>query len=195
MCGKAKFQVQDNLRARPSGTESTNVTWLNQQQGARDRPTPVNNLGPPSEKKSSFAALRRRQLEAANYAHLTYYHRIAKGQKDSECMHAHHQHTADEAGHRKSAELLYLPCRWYREVVKEQNRVRYQKTKSDLEEPKVSQLVLSDKNEWSHSNGLSVRTKEIELRCRSRIQWKTESKAELASKRARNETCPASMAP
>src|SRR6218665_855815 len=70
-------------------------------------------------------------------------------------------------------------------------------TQADIEEPNVTQFVRSERKERSHSSGLSVRPKDIERRWRRRwrkILLSTESNAELTSKRANSETCPASMA-
>src|SRR6218665_4099753 len=66
-------------------------------------------------------------------------------------------------------------------------------TQADLEEPNVTQFVRSERKERSHSSGLSVRPKVVERHWR-RILLSTESNAELTSKRANSETCPASMA-
>jgi hypothetical protein len=57
-------------------------------------------------------------------------------------------------------------------------------TQRDLEEPAITQLVRPVRKEESHSRGLPVSPKETERRW-VRIEWSTESNAELTSKRAK----------
>src|SRR5688572_12057748 len=60
-------------------------------------------------------------------------------------------------------------------------------TQRDLDEPRTTQFERSVKKDVSQSRGWSTKPKEVERRCK-RMEWSTESKAELTSKRARRVT-------
>ena len=82
--------------------------------------------------------------------------------------------------------LLYRQCTLYIQKRSRTESWRTSKgawTQADLEEPNATQFVRSERNERSHSRGLSVRPKDVERRWR-RILWSTESNAELTSKSA-----------